>query len=116
MLQPHLQLVGCRSDRSSVHAQYPVLVEERERVRAVLAQAGIPTAVHYPVPVHRQPAYTHLAPGASCPVADAMAASVLSLPIGPYLAPSDARHVALTLLDATRARHLRAVESVELPG
>lgn len=115
MLQPHVQLVGCRSDRSSVHAQYPVLVEDRERVRAVLAQAGIPTAVHYPVPVHRQPAYTHLAPGASCPVADAMAASVLSLPIGPYLAPSDARHVALTLLDATRARHLRAVESVELP-
>lgn len=116
MLQPHLQLIGCRSDRTSVHAQYTVLVEDRERVRAVLAQAGIPTVVHYPVPVHRQPAYAHLAPGASCPVTDAMAASVLSLPIGPYLAPSEARHVALSLLDATKARHMRGMESVELPG
>ncbi|MEM8514021.1 UDP-2-acetamido-2-deoxy-ribo-hexuluronate aminotransferase [Massilia sp. MP_M2] len=116
MLQQHVPLIGSRSDRTSVYAQYTVLVEDRERVRAVLAQAGIPTVVHYPVPVHRQPAYAHLAAGASCPVTDAMAASVLSLPIGPYLAASDARRVALSLLDATAARQLQSVESVELPG
>ena len=116
MLQPHVPLIGCRPDRTSVHAQYTVLVEDRERVRAVLAQAGIPTVVHYPVPVHRQPAYAPLAAGASCPVSDAMAASVLSVPIGPYLAASDARHVALSLLNASRPRQVRSVESVELLG
>ena len=116
MLQQHVPLIGSRSDRTSVYAQYTVLVEDRERVRAALSQAGIPTVVHYPVPVHRQPAYAHLAAGASCPVTDAMAASVLSLPIGPYLAASDARRVALSLLDATAPRQVRSVESVELPG
>ena len=50
--------------RSSVHAQYTVLVDDRERVRGELAAAGIPTAVHYPVPIHRQAAYAHLAPDA----------------------------------------------------
>jgi UDP-2-acetamido-2-deoxy-ribo-hexuluronate aminotransferase len=116
MLQPYLPVIGCRSDRTSVCAGYAVLVEQREQVRTILAHAGIPTAVHYPVPVHRQPAYAHLAAGASCPVADAMAASVLSLPIGPHLTAADVRHVAQCLLRATGTLQARNVESVELQG
>lgn len=116
MLQPRLPVIGCRSDRTSACAGYAVLVEQREQVRALLAHAGIPTAVHYPVPMHRQPAYAHPAADASCPVADAIASSVLSLPIGPYLAATDVRHVAHCLLRATGPLQARNVESVELQG
>lgn len=101
MLHPHLPLIACRSDRASVYAQYTVLVEERDHVRSVLDAAGVPTAVHYPLPMHQQPAYAHLAIGECYPVTEAMAARVLSLPMGPYLSAPDARHVARSLLRAT---------------
>jgi UDP-2-acetamido-2-deoxy-ribo-hexuluronate aminotransferase len=114
MLQPHLPVIGCRSDRTSACAGYAVLVEQREQVRAILAHAGVPTAVHYPVPVHRQPAYARLAADASCPVADAMAASLLSLPIGPHLATANVRHAVQCLLHATGPLQARVLESVEL--
>jgi len=102
LLSGRLQLVGQARDRSSVHAQYTVVVEERERIQAQLQAAGIPTAVHYPVPMHLQPAYAHLSSADACPVASRMAARVLSLPMGPYLDDASARRVAQTLLHALR--------------
>jgi len=94
--------LAVRRDRTSVHAQYTVLVDERERVRAELAAAGIPTAVHYPIPIHHQPAYAHLAPAQSCPVAEGLARRVLSLPMGPYLERASAQRVAQALIAACR--------------
>jgi len=102
LLSGRLQLVGQARDRSSVHAQYTVVVEERERVQAQLQAAGIPTAVHYPVPMHLQPAYAHLSSADACPVASSMAARVLSLPMGPYLDDASTRRVAQTLLQSLR--------------
>ena len=102
LLSGRLQLVGQARDRSSVHAQYTVVVEERERVQAQLQAAGIPTAVHYPVPMHLQPAYAHLSSADACPVASSMAARVLSLPMGPYLDDASTRRVAQTLLRSLR--------------
>jgi UDP-2-acetamido-2-deoxy-ribo-hexuluronate aminotransferase len=102
LLSGRVQLVGQARDRTNVFAQYTVVVEERERVQAELAAAGIPTAVHYPVPMHLQPAYAHLSTADACPVASIMAARVLSLPMGPYLAPEEARKVAQALLRAVR--------------
>lgn len=90
-----------RLDRSSVFAQYTVVLEERERVQAVLHAAGIPTAVHYPVPMHRQPAYLKLGRAQACPVALALAGQVMSLPMGPYLDAASAHQVATALLGAT---------------
>jgi UDP-2-acetamido-2-deoxy-ribo-hexuluronate aminotransferase len=116
MLQPHLPVIGCRSDRTSACGGYAVLVEQREQVRAILEHAGVPTAVHYPMPIHRQPAYARLAADASCPVADAMASSLLSLPIGPHLAAANVRHAVQCLLHATGPLQARVVESVELQG
>jgi UDP-2-acetamido-2-deoxy-ribo-hexuluronate aminotransferase len=98
LLSGRVQLVGRQRDRTSVFAQYTVVLEERERVQAALHAAGIPTAVHYPVPMHRQPAYAHLSSPESCPVASAMAARVMSLPMGPYLAPDSAHEVAEAVL------------------
>lgn len=100
LLTPHLPTMAVRQDRSSVYAQYTVLVEQRDKVRAALTAAGIPTAVHYPVPIHRQRAYQHLARGESFPVAENLAQRVLSLPMSPYLDLADVHRVANTLLGA----------------
>ena len=92
--------VGRTRDRTSVFAQYTVVLDERDRLQAVLHGAGIPTAVHYPVPMHMQPAYADYSSADACPVALDMAGKVMSLPMGPYLDPVTATHVAATLLAA----------------
>lgn len=99
-LSGKIGLVSQRSDRGSVFAQYTVVLQQRERIQAVLHQAGIPTAVHYPVPMHRQPAYVQRFGSSSCPVALEMAGKVLSLPMDPYLDPASVQEVATTLLQA----------------
>ena len=100
VLSGRLGLIGCDSNRNSVYAQYTVVLEERERIQALLHAAGIPTAVHYPVPIHVQPAYSHLSSKDSCPVAIEMAKKVMSLPFGPYMSAEDTEYVAATLLAA----------------
>jgi len=99
-LGDQVRQVGRRSDRSSVFAQYTVMVEGRDAVQRALQDAGIPTAVHYPVPVHLQPAYAALSAGGSCLVARTLADRVLSLPMGPYMPDADIERVCAVLLDA----------------
>ena len=53
----------------------------RDDLRAGLEREGVPTAVHYPVPIHRQPAYAQFAGGADLLQSDVAAAEVLSLPM-----------------------------------
>lgn len=79
---------------TSVWAQYTIQVDERDQVARRLQEAGIPTAVYYPTPLHRQTAYTGLptAPG-GCPVAERLAQRVLSLPMHPYLADRVQAHI-----------------------
>jgi UDP-2-acetamido-2-deoxy-ribo-hexuluronate aminotransferase len=103
MLSGRLTLVGRERDRDSAFAQYTVVVEERARIQAALHADGIPTAVHYPLPIHLQPAYAHLSAPERCPVAVHMAQRVLSLPMGPYLSDADACRVAEALMRATGA-------------
>ncbi|HKU79757.1 MAG TPA: DegT/DnrJ/EryC1/StrS family aminotransferase [Rhodanobacteraceae bacterium] len=84
----------------SAWAQYTVQVDHRETVQAVLKEAGIPTAVHYPVPLNRQPA---VASGASLPVGDAVAERVMSLPMHPYLTPENQQRIVAGLREASFA-------------
>jgi UDP-2-acetamido-2-deoxy-ribo-hexuluronate aminotransferase len=70
-------------DEGSVWAQYTIRVEDREEVVERLTQRGIPIAIHYPLPINRQPAM--LSAAASLPVGDRAAQEVLSLPMHPYL-------------------------------
>jgi UDP-2-acetamido-2-deoxy-ribo-hexuluronate aminotransferase len=100
LLSGRIDLVGRARDRSSVFAQYTVVLEERERVQAALHAQDIPTAVHYPVPMHLQPAYLGRCRAGACPVAVAMASKVMSLPMGPYLDDASARRVAAAVLEA----------------
>lgn len=74
-----------RPDRTSVYAQYTVMVPNREAVQKRLADSGIPTAVHYPVPLNEQPAYKHLCCPDCTPVAQQLARRVMSLPMSPNL-------------------------------
>jgi dTDP-4-amino-4,6-dideoxygalactose transaminase len=73
---------------TSVWAQYTLRLPGRDRnaLQSFLAAAGVPTAIYYPVPLHRQTAYSHCptAPG-GLPVSDRLAAEVISLPMHPYL-------------------------------
>lgn len=79
-------------------AQYSILVENRDAVVAALADAGIPTAVHYPVPLHLQPAFESYGAGeGSLPVAEDLCRRVMSLPMHPYLARGTVEHIAAAL-------------------
>jgi UDP-2-acetamido-2-deoxy-ribo-hexuluronate aminotransferase len=77
---------------SCVWAQYTVRVQNRDALQEKLKQSGIPTAVHYPIPLNKQPAVADA--GAVMPVGDAVAEQVISLPMGPYLEPLQQRHIA----------------------
>ena len=80
-----IRRVAQRNDRTSVFAQYTVMVEERDSVTSKLKEQGIPTAVHYPIPLNEQPAYRDLCCPDCTPVASALAKTVMSLPMGPDL-------------------------------
>ncbi|MBS0324581.1 MAG: DegT/DnrJ/EryC1/StrS family aminotransferase [Proteobacteria bacterium] len=83
---PGVQQLAVHDDRTCVWGQFTVQVEKREAVLDHLKNAGIPTAVHYPVPLHRQPAYQSL-----CYTSDTLenservASRVFSLPMHPYI-------------------------------
>ena len=80
--QVGIDRVKQRPERTSVYAQYTVMVPSREAQQKRLAEAGIPTAVHYPVPLNEQPAYKHLCCSDCTPVAQQLAKRVMSLPMG----------------------------------
>ena len=85
----------------SVYAQYTVELDDREQARQALESAGIPTAVHYPIPLHLQPAFAALGYGpGSFPVAERAAARVLSLPLHPFLDPMTQQRVVTTLMES----------------
>lgn len=71
----------------SAWAQFTVRVKDRENVQKCLAEAGVPTAVHYPIPLNKQPAVADA--DVRLPVGDAVAAEVMSLPMHPWLSQSD---------------------------
>lgn len=84
--QPAFTLPVVRGDRDCVWGQFTLQVEDRETLVRALNARGVPTAVHYPVPLHKQPAYE-----AACRVSgslansEAVARKVVSLPMHPYM-------------------------------
>lgn len=83
---------------------YVVQTERREHVQRELAARGIGSLIHYPIPPHRQQAYAMAGiPAESLPIAERLADRVLSLPIGPQLAPHAVAAVAAALSAAANA-------------
>ena len=97
-----VDLLTVRPDRDCVWAQYTVFVDDRARVQAALQAQGIPTAVHYPKPLHRQPAYASYCCAECCPESERASQRVMSLPMSADLSEADQRRVVQALLDATR--------------
>jgi UDP-2-acetamido-2-deoxy-ribo-hexuluronate aminotransferase len=88
-----IERVHQRSDRTSVFAQYTIFSAQREQLQKHLQDNGIPTAVHYPVPLNEQPAYQHHCCPDCTPLASEAAKRVMSLPMGPYLSEADQLNV-----------------------
>lgn len=86
-----------KPNRTSVFAQYTVTVNERETLQKRLAELGVPTAVHYPVPLNEQPAYQHLCCPDCTPVASLVARQVMSLPMGPDLSVEQQEKIVLAV-------------------
>ena len=84
-------------------AQYTIQLpteEKRNALQAALKEAGIPSMVYYPKPMHQQTAFqnTIQPAGCSCEVAERLCGTVLSLPMHPYMESSDIEHICSVLL------------------
>ena len=90
---------GCRH----VYHVYAVRLSQRDSTRAALQAADIQTGVHYPIPIHLQPAHADLGYGpGDFPVSEEAAAQVLSLPMFPEMTVEQAEQVAAAVLAADR--------------
>jgi dTDP-4-amino-4,6-dideoxygalactose transaminase len=82
-------------DAEPVYHLFVARVPRRDAFRAHLAERGIATAVHYPIPLHLQPAFRHLGLGAgSFPVAERLSTEVVSLPMHPFLDRAQVQYIA----------------------
>ena len=93
---PGLTLPVIQPNNTSAWAQFTIRVPNRDGVRKALKEKGIPTAVHYPRPLHRQPALAG-GPEPDVPETDKASDEVLSLPMHPYLTEEDQERVAGSL-------------------
>lgn len=84
-------------------AQYTLQVKDKEvrsGLQAALKALDIPTAIYYPIPMHRQTAFNYLNPDDNrCPISDQLADTVISLPIHPYLSETDQDKICAAVRD-----------------
>jgi dTDP-4-amino-4,6-dideoxygalactose transaminase len=101
---PLAELPGHRHSRHLYVVKAPV----REAFRAELQRRGVATLVHYPVPIHQQPAYHGLAEGpVSLANAERLAGEIVSLPLYPQMSDAEVEYVAAAAQDAARGRRRR---------
>ncbi len=94
-------------DRTSVFAQYTVAIENRQQVQHRLLELGIPTAIHYPMPIPLQSAYAQFCYPDKYPIAIDMSKKVMSLPMGPYMQRGEIEQVSEALLHAVGRKTAR---------
>jgi UDP-2-acetamido-2-deoxy-ribo-hexuluronate aminotransferase len=84
-----------------VYAQYTIEVEQREIFETRMKALGVPTAVHYPLPLHLQPVFAHLGlREGRYPVSESAARHVVSLPMHPYLTEEEQERVVAAVREA----------------
>jgi UDP-2-acetamido-2-deoxy-ribo-hexuluronate aminotransferase len=87
--------------KSSTWAQYSILLDKRDEIARSLRDAGIPSAVYYPTPLHLQPAYTQFGDGVgSLPVTESLSSRILSLPMHPDMNQETADRICDALQEA----------------
>ena len=81
--------------KTSVWAQYSIRVPNRDLVQELLKEKGIPTAVHYPKPLHLQECFQYLGyKKGDYPKSEKIANEIMSLPMNPYLSSEEVKYVA----------------------
>lgn len=93
-----LRLPKIMEHNESVWAQYTIRVDNRHKIQEILNNSGIPTAIHYPSPLYRQPAL--LQEGVVCVNTEKVVTEVLSLPMHPYLNIETQDWISKTLIQA----------------
>jgi UDP-2-acetamido-2-deoxy-ribo-hexuluronate aminotransferase len=86
-----LKIPGLVDESLSAWAQYTVSVANRDLVAQELLKIGIPTAIHYPIPLNKQPALLNL--GLNLPVSNKVSQEVLSLPLSAYMSNEEMTYV-----------------------
>lgn len=93
-----------RGDETHVYHLYVIEVDNRAQVQNALAERGIATGIHYPIPIHLQPAYADLElPRGSFPRTERSAERILSLPMFPELSEDQ---IDLVVTGIERSKHL----------
>jgi len=87
-----------KEDRTSPYAQYSVRVKDRDAVMKRLNAAGVPTAVHYPMPLYRQEAIVCDQKPGEFPVTERVSSEIMSLPMSPFLTEEEQDFVVKTLI------------------
>jgi UDP-2-acetamido-2-deoxy-ribo-hexuluronate aminotransferase len=100
-------LLAVRPDRDCVWGQFTIFVDRREELQQRLQAMGIPTAVHYPKPLHLQPAYADQCCPDCCPVSVRAGERVMSLPMSADISEADMRRVVDALAAACQDLGLR---------
>jgi UDP-2-acetamido-2-deoxy-ribo-hexuluronate aminotransferase len=93
-------------DSTSAWAIYSILLPDavdRGSVQARLRENGVPTAVYYPKPLHRQPAYAAVHDGVALPVSEGLATRIMALPIHPDLSEAAATYICEQVVESMRA-------------
>ncbi|MCW8932691.1 MAG: DegT/DnrJ/EryC1/StrS family aminotransferase [Gammaproteobacteria bacterium] len=80
-----IQLLTLKQDRTSVWAQYTIRTKSRDIIQENLRNLGIPTAVHYPLPLQKQECFQYLKQQTELPISEKAAEEVMSLPMNPYV-------------------------------
>jgi UDP-2-acetamido-2-deoxy-ribo-hexuluronate aminotransferase len=83
-----------KDGRTSVWAQYSIRVKNRDEVQARLKVQGIPTAVHYPMPLHLQECFAYLGyQKGDFPIAENVSDEIMSLPMNPYITDDEIKYI-----------------------
>ena len=97
-----IMLPFIKEDRSSVWAQFSIRVKDRDKVREYLQKKGIPTAVHYPIPLHLQECFSYLGyKKGDFLISEKVSEEILSLPMNPYLTDEEVEYIAENLNKVT---------------
>lgn len=97
-LRDHVRVPFIEKHNTSIYGQFTIEVDNRAEMQKGLQQQGIPTAVHYPIPLHKQPVFAEHA-HESYPLAERASERVMSLPMHPFLTDTQIDFIA----DAVRA-------------
>lgn len=99
LLKDHCVTPFIEEFNTSVYAQYTVLINERDAVQEKLKAYDIPTAIHYPIPLNKQPIFEAEYGSLALPVTEDIAKRVISLPMHAYITDSEQRYVAEKLIE-----------------